>query len=478
MAYHSTATPEAMGIPSVSLSNFINRLVKQGIPMHSLLIARHSHLVMEAYYAPYTADTLHRMFSITKSFTSIAIGLLVEKRLISLDDPVVQHFPEYLPPTVHPYLGAMTIRHMLSMQTCHTSSTYKADPQVHCVESFFNTTPSHRPGTVFNYDTSASHTLCALVEKITGYKLLDFLREAFLSHIGFSEDAYILEDPFGVSMGGNGLMAKPMDLLLFAITIMNKGVMNNQHILPENYINDAIAFHAHTNIHGPIAEEMQGYGYQFWRIQNNGFACYGMGGQLVICLPDQDLIVVTTADTQGIQGGNQLIYNSLYEEILPYLSERSLPGCTEHQNALKTQIQKLTIASLTGQILNDTIPGLEGKPYTLVSNQSGFTALSLMIDPTTKEGILTFYTENAIHTLPFGLGKMITSSFPIYKQTCVSSAVWLTEETLYIKSHVIDTCIGSVHFHLTFRDDLVSVYMKKIEETYFNEFSGYLEGKL
>ena len=113
------ATPEATGVPSKAIFNFIKRLEDYQIPMHSLLLARQGKLIYEGYYAPYQGDTLHRMFSISKSFTSIAIGLLVQEGRISLDDRIIDYFPEKLPEEAS-LIAQMTIRNMLMMQTCHT----------------------------------------------------------------------------------------------------------------------------------------------------------------------------------------------------------------------------------------------------------------------------------------------------------------------------------------------------------------------
>ena len=137
-------------------------------------------MIMEAYYQPYDKEKLHRMFSETKSYTSLGIGLLVSDGVIRLEDKICQYFPEYLPGKVHPWLEEMTIKDMLRMETCHNMTTYKKTSTTeNWVRSFFQTVPTHRPGQIFMYDTSASHTLCALVEKLTGQKLLDFLKDWF-----------------------------------------------------------------------------------------------------------------------------------------------------------------------------------------------------------------------------------------------------------------------------------------------------------
>ena len=161
--------PEDVGISSTGLIRFAKRLEYNNIPMHSIIVMRHGKICMESYYAPYTKDTLHRMFSVTKSFVSLAIGLLANEGRISLDDHIVDYFPEKLPENgAHPYMQMLTIRQMLTMRTCHDMNAYKIGGSPDWLGSFFTVTPDHVPGTNFSYDTASTHTLGALVEKLTG----------------------------------------------------------------------------------------------------------------------------------------------------------------------------------------------------------------------------------------------------------------------------------------------------------------------
>lgn len=488
------ASCEETGILSKSITGFLERLKKKEVPMHSVILAHKGKIITEGYYAPYKADTLHRMFSISKSFTSLAIGLLIEEGKLSLEDKIITYFPEKLPEDIPPYLEEMTIKDMLKMESCHGSTTYKADLKKDWVESFFITEPDHKPGTVFNYDTSASHTLCALVEKLTKKPILEFMREKCLDEIGFSKEAYMVKDPFGVSMGGSGLMATPMDLMRLALLLRNKGKAGEKQLIPQWYIEEATSLQTHTRMSGSTLFERQGYGYQFWRVEHGGFACYGMGGQFLIVFPKEDFICITTADTQGIQGGNQMIFDSLYEEILSHLIEDSsqtketLQDKNILQNEeslqmkgdslLKDYLEDLAIEPLEGKEYRGYITKINGKLFSLKENASGFNSLCIEFhkDDNGDYGILTLTREEEKYSIPFGLGSMRDGVFPIYHQTCVTSGVFLEENGLYIKSHIIDECIGSVYFYLTFLEDNVAVSMKKIEEYLFKEFMGYLEG--
>ncbi|MDE6916315.1 MAG: beta-lactamase family protein, partial [Lachnospiraceae bacterium] len=285
------ASPEETGIPGECITRLTDRLQKRQIPMHSLLLMHRDKLIFEGYYAPMTANRLHRMFSISKSFTSIAVGLLVDEGKLSLSDPIVRYFPEKLPDkgSLHPWIAQMTILDMLMMRSCHASTTYKLDMASDWVASYFTTPPTHPPGTLFHYDTSASHTLCALVEKLTGKDMLDYLKEK-LGVLGLSAESYMIKDPFGVSMGGSGLVALPTDLMKFGYFIAHRGLVCKEQLLSSDYIDLAVSPLTANCVTGPLRSVSQGYCLQFWRIEKNGFTCYGMGGQLIIFLPDHQLI--------------------------------------------------------------------------------------------------------------------------------------------------------------------------------------------
>ena len=483
-------SPENVGIPSSCITNCLDRLNRQGIPMHSFLLLRHDRLVTEGYYSPCTADSLHRMFSISKSFTAVAIGLLADEGKLSLDDPIIKFFPEKLPEKVHPWIAAMTIRDMLMMRTCHAATTYKFDMNKDWVESFFTTPPTHPSGRLFHYDTSSAHTLCALVEKLTGDEMLHYIKKKLIP-LGLSENSYMLKDPFGVSMGGSGLVATSMDLLKFGYFLYKEGCIDGVELLSSSYIKEATSKLTETCITAPIPSEAAGYGYQIWQNEKNGYVCYGMGGQLIIVLPDHDMICVTTADTQGIGGGNQQIYNAIYEDILPYIQEEALPVNTVTWSAYCNAISALQLSPVKGNSTSLLIPSINKKIYEVccnlntpsadfeLSNKLGFESFSVSFDHDSQSfsyisGTLSFVLNQKTYQLPFGIQSVKTGCFPVYNMNYAASGAWLTDNTFYIRANIIDSSVGSVHFQLAFQENNLTIFMRKQEETMFNEFSGHL----
>lgn len=472
-------------ISSNTLLALLERLRQTHIPMHSLHILLQGQPKLEAYYAPCHKGQLHRMFSISKSLTALSILKLYEAGDVSLDVSICQYFPEYVNENTHPWIRQTTLRDMLMMRSCHASTTYKFDMTMDWVESFFTVAPTHKPGTVFHYDTSASHTLCALVEKLTGRPMLDYLKDVMLREIGWSEDSYMLTDPFGHSMGGSGLMATSEDLVLLGQFLMQGGCWKGRQLLDRELLSEALSWHSATAVTGPITAERQGYGYFFWRGEHGAQICYGMGGQLILCYPAYELLVVTTADTQGMNGANQLIYDAIHQILLP-----GLVTCTPTEDAdreaLRQTVSRLCIEPLC-QVFSQSSsspivsfldagtdgPRIRGKRY-LIQGDSGFSCLSLELTP--DSGVLHYTLNETDCQLPFGLSQVVTCRFPVYDMFCASSGMWLDEHTFYIRTHLLDTSVGSIHFQLYFGESDVTVFIKKQEESLFGEYSGHIYG--
>lgn len=493
------AYPEDVNVSSSAIKDLLEFLDKKEIPMHSLLIMRNDKLIFEKYYAPYKADTLHRMFSISKSITALAVFLLIDKGLIGIGNSITDYFPEYVNESTHRWIKDTTIRNMLEMRTCHASTTYKVDMKSDWVESFFKVEPTHKPGTVFHYDTSAAHVLAALVEKMTQMPMLDYLKENIFNYMDFSKDSYMVKDPFGVSMGGSGLVATPMDFMKILYLIDNKGaiVCNDgitRNLLPSALIEIATSNISDTVMTAPIPGESQGYGMQIWQNEKGGYVLYGMGGQLGISIPDKNLLIVTTADTQGIQGGNQVIYDGIYRFLLPGIDEKEPVVCQKapsedykdlvsYADALSIAPPKLAINHSYTKYNTKKLTSDLHQTYELLPNKQGFSKVQLDICPGSKQSTITFFTDDpalksGAFKLNFGLEHMEEGIFPKYDNPYTAGAVFLRENVLYIRFHLIGESVGSIRMELYFGDNDITIFMRKIEETYFKEFDGHLYGTL
>ena len=147
------ASPESAGVPSGAILSALRRLNDMRLPMHSLLVLRHGKLLSENYWKPFHRERKHRMYSVSKSWVSLAVGLMIDEGLISLDDPVAKFFPEYVTPGAHEYILRATVRDMLRMTDCHEETTYGFS-DTNWIRTWFDVPPTHPAGAIFNYNTA------------------------------------------------------------------------------------------------------------------------------------------------------------------------------------------------------------------------------------------------------------------------------------------------------------------------------------
>jgi CubicO group peptidase (beta-lactamase class C family) len=208
------SAPEAQGIPSSAIQAFVQ--AAEGIQdLHSFMLLRHGAVVAEGWWYPYRAERPHMLFSLSKSFTSTAVGLAVAEGLLSVDDPVLKFFPQDAPRKVSPNLAAMQVRHLLSMVTGHDLDTTdrmirKRNP----FKAFLALPVEHVPGTHFVYNSGASYMLAAIVQKLTGQTLVEYLTPRLFEPLGIEGAAWETH-PNGVNFGGWGLNIKTEDIARF-----------------------------------------------------------------------------------------------------------------------------------------------------------------------------------------------------------------------------------------------------------------------
>ena len=437
---------------------FLTRLSNKRVPMHSFILYQDGTILDEWYKEGADSNTLHRMFSITKSLTAIAIGALAADHKLCITDKICDYFPEYVDEHTHPYIQAMTIRDCLMMRTCHASTTYKVCLNNDWVESFFKVPPTHRPGTIFHYDTSSAHVLAALVEKLSGMELIDYVRYR-LPEMGISQNATIKKDPFGVSMGGSGLCATSRDMLGFGAFLMNKVNSSDTDELTL-FVKDACANLTPNYVPAPLPSEACGYGYMIWQNERGGFVLYGMGGQLVIVLPQINLIAVTTADTQGIQGGNQNIYDAFYDIILPAFDV----------NKICENVYPVTATPKAGLI--DLV---NHKKYSFDSDKLAWLQINFDEPSLSTKGSLDYVLNGQNCSIAFGsMDKPQSGLFPGINQYCEATGLWIATDCLDIKVSINDEAVGSIHIQIFFEQDgHITIFMKKVLEDMCDEYQGH-----
>ncbi|MBX3010236.1 MAG: serine hydrolase [Caldilineaceae bacterium] len=474
-------SPESLGIPSQAILNFLQRMNTERIGIHGFLVVRHNRIAAEGYWAPWSADRKHRMYSVSKSFVALAVGLLIDEGKLTLASQVADYFPDKVPDKLHPWLATATVRDLLMMSTPHSSNSYGRD-DADWVWTFFNKYPSHPPGTIFAYDTAATVVLTATVERLAGRPFLDYMRPHFLDPIGFSADAWCVRTPEGGSWGGSGVICTLRDMAKVALACLNGGLWGTQRVLPEAYVHAATAKQIDNSIRGN-----DGYGYQIWREKANGFSFRGMGSQFALGFPDQEFLFACIADTQGAPAGTP-IPDVMWEEIYPHLADAPLPENPDAHAALVDQIAKLAVLPLPGKPDAPVAAEVNGAWYRLEENPMGITRMRLSFHG--DRGTWEYSNDQGDNRLHFGIGQVLPDPFPqrnyfgeqigVIPGTpyeCLASAAWIDAQTLNLEVLITDVYLGGLRISFAFKGAEIGVFMTKQAEWFLDEYNGFAGGQ-
>jgi len=332
------STPEAQGISSQAILDFVEAADKNVNTLHSFMIVRHGKVIAEGWWKPEAADKPHILNSLSKSFNSTAVGLAIHEGKLSLDDPVLKFFPADAPADPSDNLQAMTVRDLLTM-TCGHDTEPKAVGGGPSVKQFLAHPVPHKPGTHFQYNTMGSYTLSAIVSKVTGQTSLEYLKPRLFEPLGIENPRWD-SSPEGYSLGGYGMWLCTEDIAKFGQLYLQKGKWNGKQLIPQEWVEQATAKQVSNENEGHATigpDWQQGYGFQFWRCRHNAFRGDGAGGQLCVMIPDEDAVVVITAQTGNFNGE----MNAIWDNVLPAFHAEALPDDPASQKELKQAIENL-----------------------------------------------------------------------------------------------------------------------------------------
>jgi CubicO group peptidase (beta-lactamase class C family) len=334
------STPGEQGVDASGIHAFLDAVeAAPDIEPHSLMILRHGHVVASGWWAPYTPERRQLLYSLSKSFTSTAAGFAAAEGLLRLDDPVISYFPEFDADITDPRSRAMLVRHVASMASGHLAETYEQAFRLdrkETVRGFLLIPPDLEPGTVFAYNQSATYTLAAIVQRVTGQSLTAYLRPRLFDPLGIGEAAW-RQGPPGRDLGFSGLYAATDAIARLGQLYLRDGVWEGRRLLPSSWIAEATRAHISTadgTAEGALSDWQQGYGFQFWR-SRHGYRGDGAYGQFCLVLPEYDAVIATTAATDRTQD----LLNLVWRHLLPAFGTAPLPG--EKDDTLRSRLARL-----------------------------------------------------------------------------------------------------------------------------------------
>lgn len=450
------STPEAQGVSAEGIRAFLEAVdakmqePNSGVELHSLMVIRNSHVIVEGWWDPYKPEYKHMLFSLSKSFTSTAVGLAIQEGRIGLDDRVSSFFPEELPDAVGENLAAMRIRDLLTMSTGQDGIAQILEGTDDWIKGFLAYPVTYKPGTHFYYNTMASFMLSAIVQKVTGQTVLQYLTPRLFDPIGIRDITWD-SNPQGINVGGAGLNVRTEDIARFGLLYLQNGAWNGKSVVPAGWVKEATTAHIASSSgasqHEPAENDWaQGYGYQFWRTTHDAYRGDGAFGQFAIILPAMNTVIATTSGSNNMQG----VLDLIWQYLLPAFEEAPLPQSEQADARLEARLASLTLLPERRSVSSTAALRVSGKTYRLDTNALHLRALSYRFDPSSCT--LTLTTDRGTHRISCGIGtwkqrqnstplapRSTLLGLPVSTSNVAVAGSWADDSTFVLTIQMVET---------------------------------------
>jgi CubicO group peptidase (beta-lactamase class C family) len=459
------STPEAEGVSSSQIIDFLNAIDTGRIEVHSFMFIRHGKVIAEGWWNPYGADNKHIMFSASKTFTATAVGLAVAEKRLKITDKVISFFPYSLPDTISNYMRELTVQNLLTMSVGQEPEPWVMGVDGDWIGAFLKTAPVHKPGTLFMYNNTATFMLSAIVQQVTGQTVFDYLQTRIFKPLAIRGIDWDLS-PQGINLGMIGLRLKTEDMAKFGQLLLLDGVWNGKQLIPKEWIKEATSFKIQTTVPGSkdsvkMSDWGQGYCYQMWRGRNNTVRLDGLGGQFVVLIPDKDAIVVFTANARNTQDELNLVHNYLIPAIK---SEKPLPENPDLINNIHQREAMLNLKPVAGKMSKSELESeISGKEFDLGQNTYNIQSVyftfngnecSFALKRDDKISIVKGGQENwivsevkssSLLSAPRVVSKSIDANYKIVQPLIkvAASYSWTDKNTLELTARFLEESIGS-----------------------------------
>ena len=428
------ATPESQGISSAGLQAIIDEQEAKNYGMHSIMILRHGQVVAEGWWTPYAVNEPHMLFSLSKSFTSTAIGLLQSEGRLNIHDKLASFFPGELPADASDNVKAMRLRDLLMMSTGQVKEDVDrlndhlmATPEA--TKKFFATPVPQKPGTLFYYNSPASYMLSATVTKVSGQTVRDYLLPRLFEPLGIPTPDWDVSVQ-GFNHGASGLHIRTEDIAKFGQLLLQRGEWHGRRLVPADWIDLATSRQA-SNGSDPEGDWDQGYGFQFWRCVPGFYRADGAFGQFCIVMPQYDTVVAITGGTKDTKG----VMKMLWAKLLPELRAAALPENPAALASLRQRLASLVLPLPAGAATSPQAAKISGRKFTFEKNDATLesTSLDIATDGTATLRARIFGHDEAIAV---GNGAWTKGTFPLQadsQEPVAATGAWTTDDTYTIK---------------------------------------------
>jgi len=451
------SAPAAEGVSTQAVINMMDSLMAlPDCDIHHVMVLRHGRVIAEVHPAPFRAQDSHTLYSASKTFTSLAVGIAIDENLLRLDDRVLTFFPDKRPDTISDNLAAMTVRDLLMMAAgIKPDWTMRELEDKDWIKVWLAKACDEAPGTHFQYDSMCTFMLSAIVQRVTGRTLLDYLNQKLFGpmHITVADWE---SSPDGINTGGWGLRVQAETMAKLGLLLLNKGRWEGQQLVSADYIEDACSPHVfykgRKETDAPT-DGNQGYGYQIWRCKWPGaIRADGAFGQYTVVVPQEDLVVVIL----GVIPNGHPELACIWNQLMPGVKSNEP---LQPEKKIQARLNQLcaTASLLLPKGKRQTTKGeqIAGMIMQLDANQHGYKSLTITVDGS----LIITYNDGTQDLLSCGYGQWRYTQmrgFPPYSISAVnrmrdlrhdfvaaSAYAWTSPATLEVRVHYVNWISGT-----------------------------------
>ena len=466
--------PEQVGIDRNEIKALIDDFDQSNIEVHSLMLIRDGKIAYESYRYPYCKEAPHTMYSVSKSFTSVAIGFAIDEGLLTLDTKVIDLFPEYRPKKYDDNLEKLTIFHLLTMTAGKDVSLLSDKTKGTWVKDFFASKWAFAPGESWRYISENTYICCVIIKKLTGMGVIDYLTPRLFEPLGITRRPFWEHDQQGVEAGGWGLYITTDELARFILCVANGGKYAGEQVIPAWYAEQATSKQVDNNQYSD-ADANKGYGFFFWmNAMENSYRADGMFSQFGIVFKDYNAQLIMTCCETHEQKTRDCIFRHFPQMFidkkrarpkeaieLPELSPLpNLPAAP--RSVMEEFIKGKTIHFYKNPVLNAAGWPLSMLPLAVVymsANRAG-NIDNVVLDFGENECTMTWDEGSEHNTIVCGMdGNDRRSHIRLggIDFTAVSSAAWTSDSTLEIWMRPLES-VCERRITLDFKGSSVTLY--------------------
>lgn len=465
--------PEKVGIDSAEIRALIDDFDDNNIEVHSLMLIRNGKIACECYRYPYCKEAPHTMYSVSKSFTSIAVGFAIDEGLLTLDTKVIDIFPEFRPKKYDEKLESMTVFHLLTMTAGKDVSLLSDKTKGTWVKDFFDSKWAFAPGEGWKYISENTYICCAIIKRLTGMGVTDYLTPRLFEPLGITRRPFWEHDPQGIEAGGWGLFITTEELAKFTMCLAHGGNFGGKQVIPAWYVEKATSKQV-DNSQYKAADSSSGYGFFFWmNALENSCRADGMFSQFGMIFRDYDAQLIMTCCESNEQKTRDCIFRHVPKMFIDKAWRKPASSVKPELSPLPTlpaaphSVMEEFVAGKPIRFTKNPVLNIAGWPLSMLpvavvymSAERAGNIDNLILNFRENECTMT-WDEGAEHnTIVCGMDGIDRRSkihLGGIDFTAVSSAAWKDDSTLEIHMRPLES-VCERRITLSFKGNAVTLY--------------------